>query len=154
MLNILIGDYKARCCIPNELTLCMACYYMVHLNIYVWTFLWVCNGWFYLYHILPAFIHRQSGSHTITLVPVKQPWRIWIIVYKCTYCGSVGAHGIITTKWTITIYVITYHFQSFNSNNFTKQCKLPAPVLFSHPGQVWHFCPSKWFLIQIDDMRS
>ena len=114
------------------------------------TVLWVGHVWLYLYYILHTFMHRQSDNHTIAPVPVKQPWRIWIIVYKCTYCGSVRAHGIITTKWTITIYVITYHFQSFNSNNFTNQYKLPASVLFSHPGQVWHFCPSKWFLIQID----
>ena len=120
--------------------------------IYVYVF-WVCNGWFYLYYILHAFIHRQSDNHSIAPMLVKQPWNIWISVHKCAYCGSVRAHCIFTTKQTKRIDVFTYHFQSFNGNTFTNQCKLPALFYSAIPHKSGIFVQANGFSYRlIDDM--
>ena len=57
------------------------------------------KGWFYPYPL--GLLHKHWGNHKIALVPVKQPWRIWLNVsYIATRSNTITTTNQSTTNQT------------------------------------------------------
>ena len=109
---------------------------MVHCNMHtIRAVLWFNMIWISFTHNLEESLRWQSGNLTISLVPVRQPWRVWVNVFY----ESIESDDINSTKQTITWSSARLRCTLYNETD-----RISKSMMMGQHGNVFRITDPLW----------